>query len=58
MRKKMVMARERMGLTMGFGALVFLLFMIPFLNVFIMPVAAAGGSFLFCMMREAELRES
>lgn len=46
--------RERLGrdrpLALGFGLATFLLLLVPFLNVLVVPVSAIGGSLLFGML--------
>ncbi|MBN1868223.1 EI24 domain-containing protein [Candidatus Sumerlaeota bacterium] len=43
--------RENYMLTLGFGLATVLLLMIPFLNVFVVPVSAVAGTFLFGLAR-------
>lgn len=52
-RTKYGLLREHIGLTLGFGTATFLLFMIPLVNVLVVPVSAVAGTFLFCMARRA-----
>lgn len=43
--------RRNWALSVGFGAVATLLFLIPFLNVLVVPICAVGGTFLFGIMQ-------
>jgi len=55
--RKWAAVRSHFAFSLGFGCVTVGCLMVPFLNVLIVPVSAAGGTFLFCMAHQRD-RES
>ncbi|NQU42917.1 EI24 domain-containing protein [bacterium] len=58
LRRKWGLLGTRKPLVFGYGMMTAMLFMVPFLNVFIVPVSAVSGSFLFCLLMGEEEKTS
>jgi CysZ protein len=54
LRRKLAMIRRNLAPCMGFGLATVALLMIPFVNVFMVPVSAVGGTLLFGMIQKAQ----
>ena len=48
LNRKLAILRKNLPFTMGYGLVTLLLFLIPFVNVLIVPVSAVSGTLLFC----------
>jgi CysZ protein len=53
--RKWAAMRGHLAFALGFGCVTVGCFMVPFLNVLMVPVSAAAGTFLFCMVHERDL---